>query len=604
MKIIYDLETYKHLFICVVTFEGSGTFGVFECSARRNDAAGLAGFLKANRHRVWVGFNNLRFDYPIVHWLVGAVESGEAYALGGAGVALRCHEMANAIIGGADRDAFTVWSRHQLAPQMDLMRMHHLDNRARWTSLKALQCAMRSPSVQDLPIDPTAWLTGEDMDAIIRYGVHDVGETERFLRLSADQVRFRETLGPEYYCSSDASVGKKLLKKALEAVKPGCTREQTWREHVDLKDVIFPYISFNRRPFAEMLDKFRNTRVRALEVKNSFPKTKVFESGLFFNFGLGGVHGSKQNRFYCEDNENEIEDIDVTSFYPRLAIVNDMAPAHLAGIFSPVYQELFLRRSAHAKGTPDNEALKLSLNAVFGDSGSTTSAFYDVAFMLQTTVNGQLLLCMLAEWLADIPGLEIIQANTDGLTLRYPRAQRSQVERIKERWQQFTMLSLESVSYRRMWIRDVNNYLVERYDGEIKRKGAYDHKYRWWQDPSGTVIARAAESCLMTGILPLAAVQEQLADPWSFLYRIRARGKDRFEFGGFPQQKTVRFYLSRSGYPLEKIMPPLAGKSSVRRSAVQKGKTVRLANDFDGTLTDPDVLSYAFEVQKLINGFK
>jgi hypothetical protein len=166
------------------------------------------------------------------------------------------------------------------------------------------------------------------------------------------------------------------------------------------------------------------------------------------------------------------------------------------------------------------------------------------------------------------------------------------------------MLKLESVSYRQMWIRDVNNYLVQRCDEKVKRKGAYEYKYKWWQDPSATVIAKATEACLLTDAPPLAAVGEQLAaDPWSFLYRIRARGRDRFEFGGFPQQNTVRFYLSKSGYPLEKIMPPLAGKSAVRRSAVQKGKTVRLANDFDGTLQDTDVLSYAFEVQKLINGF-
>jgi hypothetical protein len=603
MKFIYDLETYRNFFLCVLTFQESRSYGAFECSARRNDASGLAAFVKSHAGHIMVGFNNLRFDYPILHWLIGAVESGEAAALGGPGIAARCHQMAQEIITASERDAFTVWPRHQIAPQMDLMRIHHMDNRARATSLKALQCAMRSPSVQDLPIPPDAELTSADMDEITRYCIHDVAETERFLELSIDQVEFRETLGPDFYASSDASIGKKLLKKELEKIRPGCTSLQTWREHVDLKDIIFPYVSFRRRSFAEMLDRFQQTRVQALEVKSSFPKTKVYEAGLVFNFGLGGLHGSKQNRVYCADDEYEIEDVDVISFYPSLAIVNDMAPEHLKGIFSPVYNGLFLKRQSFAKGTPNNAALKLALNAVFGDSGSTFSSFYDVAFMLQTTVNGQLLLCMLVELLAEIPGLEIIQANTDGLTLRYPRLQRNQVEAAKQWWQDFTKLKLESVSYNRMWIRDVNNYLVERVDGKVKRKGAYEYKYQWWQDPSATVIARAAEACLIHGARPLDAVHEQLAaDPWSFLLRVRARGRDRYELGGFPLQKTVRYYLSTTGLPLEKIMPPLAGKTQPRRSSVSKGKLVRLANDFDGRLTDPDIMSYAFEVQKLING--
>jgi hypothetical protein len=550
-----------------------------------------------------VGFNNLTFDYPIVHWLIGAIESGEAERLGGAGVALRCHELANAIIGNAERHAYTIWPRQQLAPQLDLMRVHHMDNVARRTSLKALQCAMRSPSVVDLPIAPDAELSDAEMDVVIQYGVHDVQETARFLALSADAVRFRESLGPEFYATSDAGIGKKILKRALEKARPGCTNEPTWRDRVALGDIILPGIRFSRRPFAEMLQRFRGMTVDAQNVKGSFPDVRVFEAGLSFKFGLGGLHGSRAKVTYRADDDHEIIDVDVTSYYPTLALANGLAPEHLHDVFGPVYQDLFAMRMATPKKSPDNKALKLSLNGVFGDSGSKHSPFLDVAFMLGITVNGQLLICMLAEPLSAIPGVEIIQVNTDGVTLHAPRSARPQIEAVISWWEQGTRLKLEQTNYSAFWIRDVNNYLAMELDGKVKRKGAYEHEKDWWEDPSALAIARATERCLIAGATPEDAIREQYAaDPWGFLLRVRAKGRDRFEFGGFPIQKTVRYYLSTSGLPLVKIMPPLPGKENMRRNSIEKGQLVRLANTFNGSLIDVDLDWYTREVAKLVKG--
>lgn len=608
-KLIYDLETYRELFLFVCTFEGSNQYAVYECSRRRNDARYIVALVRNTPGLVMVGFNNLRFDYPIVHWLVGAVESGEADQLGGAGIALRAHELANAIIASgrdpeADRDAFTVWPRHQLAPQMDLMRIHHLNNRARATSLKALQVAMRSPSIVDMPIDPAASLTDADMNTVIHYGVHDVQETARFLALSADAVAFREYLGPDYYATSDAGIGKKFIKRVLEEREPGCTARQTWREKVALKDIILPGIAFQRRPFAEMLENFRTIEVNALSVKSSFPETKVFEAGLIFKFGLGGLHGSRTKTTYAASDTHEIVDVDVTSYYPTLSIANHLAPEHLRSCFTDVYRELFDMRMKYTKDDPNYRVLKFGLNGVFGDSGSVYSPFLDVAFLLAITVNGQLLICMLAEPLSAIPGVEIIQVNTDGLTLYAPRARRPEIDAVLQWWQAGTRLKLEETQYRKVWLRDVNNYMAQRADGKMKRKGAYEWKYEWWQDPSATVIAKAAEDCLLTGRPVMGALRDQLqADPWSFLLRARAKGRDRLEYGGLPVQKTCRYYLSTSGAPLVKVMPPLPGKEDVRRTDQQKGRLVRLANVYNGEpLIDPDLDWYAKEVSKLVKG--
>ena len=105
--------------------------------------------------------------------------------------------------------------------------------------------------------------------------------------------------------------------------------------------------------------------------------------------------------------------------------------------------------------------LKLALNGVYGDSNNPYSVFYDPLFTMKITLNGQLLLCLLSEKLMGIEGLRLIQANTDGVTIRVPRRHRVQVEFVTDWWEMVTGLQLEEAEYSRMFIRDVNNYIAE-----------------------------------------------------------------------------------------------------------------------------------------------
>ena len=105
--------------------------------------------------------------------------------------------------------------------------------------------------------------------------------------------------------------------------------------------------------------------------------------------------------------------------------------------------------------------LKLALNGVYGDSNNVYSVFYDPLYTMKITLNGQLLLCLLAEKLMQYRDLEMIQINTDGLTVRIPRNMKSYVDDIRAWWEEVTGLELEEAVYSRMFIRDVNNYIAE-----------------------------------------------------------------------------------------------------------------------------------------------
>src|SRR5690606_24856051 len=118
-------------------------------SDRRSDAAALLGFiyaLKSSKARAF-GYNNLAFDYPIVHWfatqLVPSLVTAQA-------LFAKAQEV---IRNQDDEGAFSsfVKERDWLFEQVDLFKIHHFDNRAKRTGLKALQFAMNSDSIEDLP---------------------------------------------------------------------------------------------------------------------------------------------------------------------------------------------------------------------------------------------------------------------------------------------------------------------------------------------------------------------------------------------------------------------------------------------------------------------
>jgi len=93
---------------------------------------------------------------------------------------------------------------------------------------------------------------------------------------------------------------------------------------------------------------------------------------------------------------------------------------------------------------------------------------------MQVTISGQMMICMLAEWLLLVGGLRIIQCNTDGITLWVRRVDLDSVKNLCREWEKLTGLVLEDVEYRKMVIADVNSYLAQKTDGSVKLKGRYD----------------------------------------------------------------------------------------------------------------------------------
>jgi len=614
---VYDCEVFPNVFTVTIQRPSDAALWRFEISQRVNQGVEFFQLLTAIKESAgrMVGFNNVGFDYPVIHELIikgGHITAYELY--------LKCDE----IINGDDRFGSMVWESDWYVPQIDLFKIHHFDNMARSTSLKMLEFNMQSENIQDLPFPPGTELTNEEIDVLIPYNDHDVFETVKFLAETIPMLEFRDQLSAKYGRNftnhNDGKIGSDYFITELERLGIPCyhrlngKREprQTLRPTIPLNDVILPWIQFERPEFQRVLNWLRAQTIT--ETKGVFKELSATINGFQYDFGTGGIHGSVDSQIVISDDEFALIDIDVKSFYPNLAIANRFYPAHLGESFCDIYEDVYNQRKAFAKGTMQNAALKYALNVPYGQSNSKFSPLYDPAYTMAITINGQLLLCLLAEWLLTIPQLTMIQVNTDGLTVRVPRHQADSVMFIAQCWEQQTGLELERADYSRMMIRDVNKYIAEYEDGKLKRKGAYGYgdDLGWHQNHGSQIIAIAAEAALVHGV-PIAETVRNHTDMMDFMRRTKVPRSSRlmleYADGRTDQQQNItRYYVSNGGGSLMKIMPPTPAQvkkdpaAPERRIGVDVGWTVTPCNNLNG-MTEPDLNHdyYITQAEKLVN---
>lgn len=558
----YDIESYPNVFTAVFKrFMGNDEY-VFEVSSRTNQSRQFIAFLRwlgSYQNTRAVGFNNLGYDWPVCQHLMGFPDGFTADD---------AYKKSMQIIESDWNDRFkhVIWDRDQIVRQVDLMRMHGYDNQARSMSLKMNEVALRMRTVQDLPFPPGTFLRNDQIPMLLGYNRHDVIATEKKLEVSSDLIEMRveigNELGVDLMNKSDIDLGERIFIEALETNSPGITgtkgrgpKRTTQRSSIDLSKLVLPVIHFDHEEFRRIHQHFLTTKP-ITQTKGVFEGLVANCYGLPFKFGTGGIHAATENKTYRATPNRRVITVDVKSYYPNLSIHWGFHPEHLGQGFVQEYSKLYQRRLTYEKGTNFNTAIKLGLNAVFGKAGSKYSCMHDNNFLLSITINGQLLLCMLAEKLAQIPTAELFNVNTDGVTMAVDTEYSGMVQGVMDWWCGVSRLELELDEWEAIFQRDVNNYLgIAAETRKPKGKGAYEYRHgleagkyefngtdyvltdpskpgaNWHKNQSTKIVTMAVEKFLLDGVAPELTIS-QCQDPYLFMSTIKVQRSDRLVLGG------------------------------------------------------------------------
>lgn len=506
--IVYDTELIGNLkprfLVCGKILETGETFSLWH--HKRGHTAKLEKMLNDPQY-TWVSFNGDDFDRPLMCAAIMGYDEIDLKTI-------------------ADRvitDGLRSWQTYR-EYKLDFIEFDHIDLREPapgvMISLKLYAGRMGYRTMMDMPFDHRHDMTAAECLVAENYCFNDIGVTEMlFKRLSSEmelRINMSEEYGIDLRSKSDAQIAEALLKHRC-----GISNGE--------KRVPF-YVRYSAPDFI----KSRNPRILALidafeseEFKinraNGSPIEADWMSEPFainngmYKVGLGGLHSQHDKKRFIEaDDEYELSDFDVKSYYPNIMMKAGLIP-QLGGnkgeVFLAAYSEFYQRRIAAQKINDKKVAntYKIILNGTFGKLGSLFCSFYAPDLLIAVTITGQLNLLCLIDDLEKINGVTVESANTDGMMVKYPKPMRERVLKVFAANAKRTGFEYEETPYARVALKDVNNYIAIGTKGKIKSKGLYAES-SLMKNPTMQVCSDAAARHLLYGISPEDFIEEAAND--------------------------------------------------------------------------------------------
>lgn len=627
---VYDLESLSNLFTYTGYRSKTDVWYQYVICSWRNDAKKLYEHLTEEKF-IQCGFNNLAYDYPLLHHFIRHWKKEYEYYTG--------QELAQALYAKSQyliEEMFTEVKK-PLIPQIDLYKIWHYNNKARMQNLKGLEIFMRMENVEEMPIHHTHWCSEGDEIQILEYNKWDVYATYKFLLVTLgktdyplykgkNKLQLRNDLNKKFHVNvtnmGDVPMGEELMLQlyARETHQnPYYLKKSggTPRSIINLKDCIPFWANIKSKEFGKFLNQIEQTSIKG--EKGEFQFSVIFH-GIKFDFGLGGSHGCIEPGVYESDDYWIILDLDVSSLYPSVAKSLGLYPEHLGIEFMQQYSGFIDKRIAEKhkpKVERDNvliEGYKLVLNGTYGKSNEEKSFLYDPLYTFKTTIAGQLFISMWAERMAEaVPELRFIQINTDGITIKVPRNKLELIRKVNVQLTEETTLVIEEAFYSKMFIRDVNNYGSVYEDSaaeheHIKLKGDFEVDKEYHKDPSMRIVPLAVKNYFIYGI-PVEETIKNHRDIFDFCMQLKTNSSSNAFFRHLVDGQLVDEQLHRmtrylitkganSGILLKKFQDGRITGVNVGYSVTLFNKAFHLDNWDDYNL---DYQFYITEANKLIN---
>jgi len=366
-------------------------------------------------------------------------------------------------------------------------------------SQKAYAGRIHAKTMRDLPYNPNMPLNAAQIAEVELYCDNDLDVLLHLWRECAPLVKIREKLTARYgidlRSKSDAQVAEAVLKKRCENA---LGRRLYKPETPDLRPLKFrcpDFISFVTPELQHALkivceSTFFLGESGDVLTPPAMQKLTINLGVNSFKIGIGGLHSQEKSITHRSDEAGDLIDIDVESYYPSLILNSGEYPPALGPQFRIEYAGIKgervdakalqkqLEKDGH-KGTPqwedahaENEGGKVGINGTFGKTGNIWSILFGPSLLLQTTLTGQLSLCMLIDWMVCY-GIPVVSANTDGIVIKCPKGKFDTAKALIAEWERRTSLKMERTEYRSIHSHSVNSYFAVKTDGTVKRKGEY-----------------------------------------------------------------------------------------------------------------------------------
>lgn len=386
---------------------------------------------------------------------------------------------------------------------IDLMEVAPLSG-----SLKNYAAKMHSKSIQDLPIAPSALIKAEQLTTMREYCEHDLDSTIDLFNALTAPLALREILSVQYHVDlrskSDAQIAEAVIKAEVER-RTGKKLEKPGHSPGDKFQYMIPdWMHFRMTDVLETIrvSDFVVTDTGGVLMPDALRLRKIPIGSGVYRMGIGGLHSSEKKQVVKADERYMLMDFDVASYYPSILLNQGLYPKHIGPVFLEVYRGLVDARLVAKKlksRKSDAESLKITINGTFGKLGSKWSSLYSPDLMIQVTITGQLALLMLIEDLADVVGVRVVSANTDGVTIECLRESEAEAVAAAKDWERRTGFTLERADYAGLYNRDVNNYIAVKTDGEVKTKGEYGVGLPLHKNPSAHICSTAVIQYLTKG---------------------------------------------------------------------------------------------------------
>ncbi len=621
--IVYDIETMQELFL-VVCMEPGKTGKSFQVSKWKNQLDKFVRYTEAHPDAYWVGYNNLRFDSQVIEWILRNYDNW--HELTNLEITAKIAQKAADVIHDANYEVFPEYRESDLSlKQIDLFKINHYDNKNRMVSLKRLEFEMDLENIEEMPIHHSkVGMTKEDVALTIDYCFNDVDATYEFYKVTTgdtdhplykgnNQIELRQDIEAEFGIPclnySDSKIGDEIIKKFYCQEKmieyKELPKKGYFRKSIDVKNCIAKYVTFETPQLKEFLKKIKTMQ---LGLQDDF-KEHIDFYGNVYSFMKGGLHTENTPKVFEADEDYEIIDWDVSSYYPAIIINNGKFPAHLGKEFLRGYKQMFDKRlelkplakkDKKIKGIVG--ALKLAVNSVYGKSSDMLSWIYDRQLTMFTTITGELSLMMLIEKY-ELNGIQVISANTDGVTVKVKKELIPLMHEINTWWCDITQYELERTDYSKIIFSTVNDYLAIMTNGEIKKKGDFLTDFELHKNKSARIVPIALERYFVDGV-PVEETIRAHTNLYDFCIRQKAtksfhyEGTNRVTGQKTIYNKLIRYYVSNTGEKIFKVKNPECQTRAAAISQIEAGEWVCQVCNYLPKGSKVDNANYDYYIEK------